>query len=330
MSKPKRPALGRGLGALIPEPRPAPPASLPPPSGSSSGTPRELPIEAIEPNRDQPRKRFADDRLRELAASIEAQGIIQPIVVTPLPDRGPDQPRYQILAGERRWRAAQLAGLHAVPVVIRDTPEAERLELALVENLQRADLDPIEEARAYESLIELHGYTQADLATRVGKERSTVSNAVRLLKLPERVQEMVIDGRLGMGHARALLGLERPAEMRELAQEIVRKGMSVRQTEAEVRKRSRPAKPEPEPDDERKRHEIIVRDLETRIPSSLGCPGPVTHRKIAQGPRDHRAALRRPRRAAALAPSPARGRLKARLTVGSVAQHTKPAAILPP
>jgi ParB family chromosome partitioning protein len=283
MSKPKRPALGRGLGALIPEPRPAAPAS-PPPSGTSSGTPRELPIEAIEPNRDQPRKRFADDRLRELAASIEAQGIIQPIVVTPLPDRGPDQARYQILAGERRWRAAQLAGLQAVPVVIRDTPEAERLELALVENLQRADLDPIEEARAYDTLIELHGYTQAELATRVGKERSTVSNAIRLLKLPDRVQEMVIDGQLGMGHARALLGLERPAQMRELAQEIVRKGLSVRQTEAEVRKRSRPVKPEPEPDDDRKRHEIIVRDLEARIRRHLGVQARLRTGKSPKGP----------------------------------------------
>lgn len=286
MSKPKRPALGRGLGALIPEPRaPAPVASEHVVAAApSTGTPRELPIEAIEPNRDQPRKRFADDRLRELAASIEAQGIIQPIVVTPLPDRGPDQPRYQILAGERRWRAAQLAGLQQVPVVIRDTPEAERLELALVENLQRADLDPIEEARAYEALIELHGYTQADLATRVGKERTTVTNALRLLKLPSRVQEMVIEGQLGMGHARALLGLERQSEMRELADQVVRKGLSVRQTEAEVRRRVQPPKPEPEPDDDRKRHEIIVRDLETRIRRHLGVQAKLRTGKSPKGP----------------------------------------------
>lgn len=286
MSKPKRPALGRGLGALIPEPRPAAPAPAEQVAAapSSSGTPRELPIEAIEPNREQPRKRFADDRLRELAASIEAQGIIQPIVVTPLADRGPDQPRYQILAGERRWRAAQLAGLQRVPVVIRDTPEAERLELALVENLQRADLDPIEEARAYEALLELHGYTQADLATRVGKERSTVSNALRLLKLPSKVQEMLIEGQLQMGHARALLGLERQAEMRELADLVVRKSLSVRQTEAEVRRRVQPAKPEPEPDDERKRHEIIVRDLETRIRRHLGVQARLKTGKSPKGP----------------------------------------------
>ena len=284
MSKPKRPALGRGLGALIPEPRVQAPVATEHVAAPPTGTPRELPIEAIEPNRDQPRKRFADDRLRELAASIEAQGIIQPIVVTPLPDRGPDQPRYQILAGERRWRAAQLAGLQQVPVVIRDTPEAERLELALVENLQRADLDPIEEARAYEALIELHGYTQADLATRVGKERSTVTNALRLLKLPSKVQEMVIEGQLGMGHARALLGLERQSEMRELADQVVRKGLSVRQTEAEVRRRLQPPKPEPEPDDDRKRHEIIVRDLETRIRRHLGVQAHLRTGKSPKGP----------------------------------------------
>jgi ParB family transcriptional regulator, chromosome partitioning protein len=286
MSRPKRPALGRGLGALIPEPKaaPAPAQPVQPSSTGAPGAPRELPIEAIEPNREQPRKRFDEERLRELAASIAAQGIIQPIVVTPLPDRGPDQPRYQILAGERRWRAAQMAGLQRVPVVVRDTPEAERLELALVENLQRADLDPIEEARAYEALIELHGYSQADLAGRVGKERSTVANALRLLKLPTKVQDMVIAGQLGMGHARALLGLEHQAQMRELALEVVHKGMSVRQIEAEVRRRNRPAKPEVEPDDDRKRHEIIVRDLETRIRRVLGVQARLRTGKSPKGP----------------------------------------------
>lgn len=270
MSRPKRPALGRGLGALIPPPPAAAPAAAPAPSDGPSGIPKQLAIEAIAPNRDQPRKRFDDERLRELAQSISAQGIIQPIVVVPLEGHGPGQPAYQILAGERRWRAAQLAGLHTVPVIIRDTPEAQRLEIALVENLQRADLDAIEEARAFEALIELHAYTQVELARRVGKERSSVANALRLLKLPTKVQDLIVDGQLGMGHARALLALESPAQMRELALEIVRKGMSVRQTEAEVRHRTRPAKPEPEPDDERKRHEIIVRDLEARIRRYLG------------------------------------------------------------
>lgn len=289
MSAIKRPALGRGLGALIPQPpAPAPsPSPSPPPSHaleSAPGVPKQLPIEAVEPNREQPRKRFDDERLRELADSITSQGIIQPIVVTSLPDAGPGQARYQIIAGERRWRAAQLAGLRSVPVIIRDTPEAERLELALVENLQRADLDPIEEARAYEALIELHGYTHADLARRVGKERSSVANTLRLLKLPPKVQEMVVGGTLSMGHARALLGLERPAQMHELALEIVRKGLSVRQVEAEVRKRSRPPKPEREVDDDRKRHEIIVRDLEGRLRRHLGVQARLRTGKSPKGP----------------------------------------------
>lgn len=281
MSRPKRPALGRGLGALIPEP---PAATLGPVRRDDAGRPKQVPIEALEANPEQPRKRFDEDRLRELAGSIEAQGIIQPIVVVPLASAGPQGARYQILAGERRWRAAQLAGQRTVPVVIRDTPQAERLELALVENLQRADLDPIEEARAYESLIDLHGYTQADLARRVGKDRSSVANIMRLLKLPTKVQELLIGGQLGMGHARALLGLERPAQMRELALEVVRKSMSVRQTEAEVRRRSRPDTPEPEPDDDQKRHQIIVRDLESRIRRHLGVQARLRTGKSPKGP----------------------------------------------
>ena len=283
MSRPKRPALGRGLGALIPAP-PPPADTRSAASGMSTGAPKELAIEAIEPNREQPRKRFAEPQLRELAASIEAQGIIQPIVVTPLSGRAAGEASYQILAGERRWRAAQLAGLRRVPVYIRDTPEAERLEIALVENLQRADLDPIEEARAYEGLIDLHGYTQADLALRVGKERSTIANAMRLLKLPSKVQDLVIGGQLGMGHARALLGLERPAQMRELAQEIVRKGLSVRQAEAEVRRRAKPPKAPKEPDEDRKRQEIIIRDLESRLRRRLGVQARLRTGKSSKGP----------------------------------------------
>lgn len=281
-SKPKkRAALGRGLGALIPEPKST--SSAPPRAAATAGPPRELAIEALEPNAEQPRKRFDEAKLRELADSIAAQGIIQPIVVTPLPGPGPK--RYQILAGERRWRAAQLAGLQRVPVAVRDTPERDRLELALVENLQRADLDPIEEARAYEALLAEHGYTQAELAKRVGKERSTVANAVRLLKLPDKVQDLLIAGSLGMGHARALLGLDQPAAMRELAAQIVRKGLSVRQTEAEVRRRSRPQpRPAPEPSDDDRRHAIIVGNLEDRLRRSLGVKAVLRTGKSPSGP----------------------------------------------
>ncbi len=258
---PKRSALGRGLDALIPDK----PREVASPS-TVAGTPsREVPIEALEPNPDQPRRHFDETRLAGLAASIRAQGIIQPIIVTPLPG---SPGRYQILAGERRWRAAQQAGLHDVPVVVRETEKDARLELALVENLQRADLNAIEEGQAYQGLMELRGYTHEELAERVGKDRSTISNAIRLLGLPDKVQHMVVDGQLSMGHARALLGLEDAAEMVDLAHHVVQRRLSVRATEAEVRRRLRP--PPDEPSDEARRQAIIVKDLEDRLRKALG------------------------------------------------------------
>lgn len=284
--KPKRPALGRGLGALIPEPpRPAapPPAPLPPGTPADrSGTPRELPIEAIEPNPEQPRKHFDPTRLQELADSIKTQGIIQPIVVTTIPDRGPDMPRHRILAGERRWRAAQLAGLHSVPVVVRDTPEAERLELALVENLQRQDLNPLEEAEAYQRLTTQHGYTQEQIAERVGKERATVANALRLLKLPPGVRQRMVAGELQMGHARALLGLEEAPAIERAAATVVKRQLSVRQTEELVRKerggkptqKTAPVAPQPSP---------AVRDLQARLERTLGTKVRIAQRDNKSG-----------------------------------------------
>lgn len=270
MSRPKRPALGRGLGALIPQApaKPAPseverPAATPTRDGEQH--PTTLPIEALIPNPEQPRKHFDETGISELAESIAAQGIIQPIVVTPSGGG-----TYQILAGERRWRAAQRAGLYDVPVVVRETPEEQRLELALVENLQRMDLDPLEEATAFQQIMDLRGYTHAELAERVGKDRSTISNALRLLKLPDRVQSLLRSGQLGMGHARALLSLPSAAEMTELAQDIVRRGLSVRAVEAEVRRRLR-GEPEPrEETPEQARHKIIVADLEDRLRRKLG------------------------------------------------------------
>lgn len=269
----KRPALGRGLGALIPPP-PAPPAAtssepLPPPV---PGIARQLPIEAIAPSPDQPRKRFDPELLDELAASIRTQGIIQPIVVTPIAAPTGDGARYLIVAGERRWRAAQLAGLHDVPVVVRDTDDQQRLELALVENLQRAELNPIEEARAFQELIAIRGYTQEQLAERVGKDRSTVANVMRLLRLPERTQEMVRDGRLSMGHARALLGLDRESEIAEVANEAVHGQWSVRAVERAVRARASPARlSAPAADNnDADRRKIIVTELEHRLQRRLG------------------------------------------------------------
>lgn len=270
---PKRPALGRGLGALLPS-APAVAPTIAPSSDATppvAGVPRELAIEALAPSRDQPRKRFDPELLDQLAASIRAQGIIQPIVVSPIARPSEDGARYIIIAGERRWRAAQIAGLHSVPVVVRDSDDQQRLELALVENLQRADLNPIEEARAFAELMAIRGYTQEALAERVGKDRSTVANAIRLLRLPEKVQEMLRDGRLSMGHARALLGLERESEIAELAHEAVRQEWSVRAVERAVRAKVAETRPMGRPnDDEKDRRRIIVGELELRLQRRLG------------------------------------------------------------
>jgi ParB family transcriptional regulator, chromosome partitioning protein len=192
---------------------------------------RRIAIEDIHPSPDQPRKSFDDERLAELAESIRAQGIIQPVVVRQRAGGG-----YELIAGERRWRAAQRAGLHEVPAVVREVAATRAFEMALVENLQREDLNPIEEAAGYQRLIEDFGYTQEALSERVGKDRSTVANALRLLRLPGSVRELVTAGRLSMGHARALLGLESTDEMERLARRIAAREMSVRRVEALVRR----------------------------------------------------------------------------------------------
>lgn len=275
----KRPALGRGLGALLPTQSKQPkgaakPAAAAAPSSSTDGgdAPRvgvqTLPIEQLEPNPDQPRKYFDPTKLEELSISIKNQGLLQPIVVTPHTKPGGAR-TYLIIAGERRWRASQKAGLHDIPVVIRAIAEEDRLELGLVENIQRADLNPIEEAQAYAELIKLREYTQEELATRVGKDRSTVANAIRLLRLPDRVQGMVQVGKLSMGHARALLGLEQEDAMNTMATEITRGSLSVRATEAAVRKHNSEHSAQP-PSDEESRRKIIVGELEARLRRRLG------------------------------------------------------------
>lgn len=188
------------------------------------------PIEKIRPNRNQPRKHFAPEKIEELAASIREQGIIQPLVVTRKDDH------YEIIAGERRWRAAQKAGLHEIPVVIREaTPEAV-MELALIENIQRQDLNAIEEAQAYRSLVECFNISQEDVAKRVGKNRTTVTNSLRLLKLPEDIQRDIVEERLSMGHARALLSLDSCELIERARHEILHRQLSVRATEDLVKK----------------------------------------------------------------------------------------------
>ncbi len=219
MAKQKRPALGKGIGALLS-------------SAAQEGGKKyfSCPIEDLKPHHRQPRKTFADGKMAELIASIKEKGIIQPLVVRRQGDH------YQIIAGERRWRAAQKAGLESVPVVIQDVSEDWALEIALIENIQREDLNPLEEAGAYHHLMESFDLLQEEVAKRVGKDRSTVANALRLLRLPEKVKNDLIERRLSMGHARALLALENEEDIREASDEIIRKKLSVRETEKLVKK----------------------------------------------------------------------------------------------
>jgi ParB family chromosome partitioning protein len=213
-----RKRLGRGLAALIGEiDNPEPVRTLP-------AADRGLPIEAIAPNPHNPRRSFGEGELTELSQSIREHGIVQPVVVRP----GSVAGRYEIIAGERRWRAAQLAGLTEVPAIIRDVSDRVALELAIVENVQRSDLNPVEEAAGYQQLIDEHGYTQADLGSVIGKSRSHVANTLRLLRLPEGVRQMLVEGTLSAGHARALVTAADPAA---LARRIVEQGLSVRQAE---------------------------------------------------------------------------------------------------
>jgi ParB family chromosome partitioning protein len=215
----KRKALGRGLSALIPEPE-----------GDAQSEPGATlaPVDRLDPNPFQPRSAIEPERLAELQASIRASGIIQPILVR---RRGE---RYQIIAGERRWRAAQALGLASVPVTLRDVPDEQLLELALVENVQREDLTPLEEAQAFQRMQSELGLTQEEIARRVGRDRTTIANTLRLLRLPHELRELVGRGALDAGHARALLALEAAEDQLALGREAARKGLSVREVERRV------------------------------------------------------------------------------------------------
>ena len=215
----KRPALGRGLGALIPGGSPA----------ERKGV-MNLGIEEIRPDKHQPRRHFDETHLEELAESIRSKGILLPLIVRRAHDG------YVLVAGERRWRAAQKAGLREVPVMVREVTEKEAFELALIENIQREDLNPLEEAEAYRRLIEEHGLTQEELAGRVGKDRSTVANALRLLRLPDPIKQAIVAGQLSMGHARALLAIADEADLRRAAEKVIAEGLSVRAAEALVQR----------------------------------------------------------------------------------------------
>jgi ParB family transcriptional regulator, chromosome partitioning protein len=239
----KRKALGRGLAALIPD------------ANKGSADYFLCPIERIHLPKNQPRHHFDDDRLMELSDSIKQQGVLQPLVVRP---GSGDQ--FILVAGERRWRAAQKAGIHDVPVVIRSITEREAFEVALVENIQREDLNALEEAEAYRQLLEDHGYTQEQLAARVGRDRSTVANSLRLLKLPPQAQQALVNGRLSPGHARALLALEKAGQINSALKQIVDKQLSVRQVETLVKRlrQGPPAKTAPVSSPN-------IKDLEVRL-----------------------------------------------------------------
>ncbi|MDI6823349.1 MAG: ParB/RepB/Spo0J family partition protein [Bacillota bacterium] len=214
MSTSARRGLGKGLGALLPQ----------------EGLVQDIALEQVRPAPGQPRQRVDEEGLAELAQSVRAHGVLQPVLVRPVAGG------YELVAGERRWRAAQLAGLKTIPAVVKEVDEAERLELALVENLQREDLNPMEEAAGFRQLLEKFGYTQEQLAARVGKSRSYVANTLRLLALAEEVQEMVRAGRLSAGHARALLALPDRSAQVAVAQVLVQRGASVREAEEMVRR----------------------------------------------------------------------------------------------
>jgi ParB family transcriptional regulator, chromosome partitioning protein len=251
----KRPALGKGLSALIPdvtEPRLGP---------------LEVDIDRIVPNSFQPRRQMDDGRLDDLARSIKSNGVIQPIVVRRVGDR------FHIIAGERRWRAAQKAGLHRVPVVVREIvagQERSLLEMALIENIQRENLNPIDEAQAYRRLTEEFQLTQDDIAGAVGKDRATVANFLRLLKLPEDVRADVATGNLSMGHARALLALPKEGDQRRLARDVIARSLSVRETESLVRKAVETEGQKPTEEPAKPPVDVHTRAAEDRLKLLLG------------------------------------------------------------
>ena len=256
----KRRALGKGLGALIRET----------PSAHAPSAERRVPIAEIRPNPRQPRRYFDEERIAELAESIRHQGILQPLVVRKVEDG------YELIIGERRFRAAQRASLERVPVIVKDVSNAESLEMALVENIQREELTPIEEALAYRQLMEEFHLTQEEVASRVGKSRPVVTNLLRILNLPDAIKEEVDRGTITVGHARALLVLDTPEQQQEMARTIMRQGLSVRETETLVSRKPQvtvdfvtPAIPEPE-SQPRTEMRVHVSALEEELMRSLG------------------------------------------------------------
>jgi len=267
----KRPALGKGLSALIPD------------ASDALSTPRaslDVDIDLLEPNHYQPRGQMDDEKLEDLARSIRANGVIQPIIVRKLANTGTSRDRYQIIAGERRWRAAQRAQLTKVPIVVKDVASGDKkrmLEMALIENIQREDLNPMEAAAGYQRLVDEFHLKQDDIAVQVGKDRATVANYLRLLKLPDEVRANVASGALSMGHARAIVALPSDADQRRLARDVVARGLSVRETEALVKGELGRQQSDAEKKPAAKK-DVHVRAAEEQLRLSLGTPVEIKRR----------------------------------------------------
>ncbi len=265
--------LGRGLDHLLPED----------PEEQAAGDLRRLPVDSLQPNPEQPRERFDPDRLEELEQSIRAQGVLEPVLVRPRPDGG-----FELVAGERRWRAARAAELREIPAVVRDLDDQQALALALVENLQREDLSPIEEARGYERLLDQHDWTQQQLAESLGRSRSSIANRLRLLSLPSDIQDFVRTGDFSAGHARSLISLDDPAGQIELAETAIREDWSVRRLEQAVRETGPEGTPDrsdqtEEDESGTDRPDPHFEELQARLEEAVGTEVEIVSRDRKQG-----------------------------------------------
>ncbi|MEQ9561708.1 MAG: ParB/RepB/Spo0J family partition protein [Woeseiaceae bacterium] len=276
MTKKKR--LGRGLEALLSKPAAETPAA---PAGNVDGSLKNIPVELLQRGQYQPRVDMRQDTLEELASSIRSQGVVQPIVARPLPGKTGAAQRYEIIAGERRWRAAQLAGLAEIPAVIRDVPDESAIAMALIENIQRENLNPLEEAKALDRLIREFHLTHQEAADAVGRSRATVSNLLRLLELSDKVKPMLESRQIEMGHARALLSITNSMQQFDAARQVVKKGLSVRETEQLVRRvmtGQQSAKKTAAANDN-----ADIRRLETDLSEKLGAKVRIDHSKKGIG-----------------------------------------------
>ena len=271
----KKMGLGKGLDSMIPPKATANAASLKNDDNTTKTGETILKINEVEPNKDQPRKNFKEDSLKELSDSIKKHGIVQPLIVSKQKDY------YEIIAGERRWRAAKIAGLKEVPVIIKDYSPQEIMEVALIENIQREDLNPVEEARAYQRLIQEYDLKQEEVAEKVSKSRTAVTNSLRLLKLDDRILNMLSDDIISSGHARALLGISDPEKQYEIAVRITEEGLSVREIERLVKNINNPVQKTAEKKE--LKNDFVYRDLEEQLKQKIGTKVRINRKNEKQG-----------------------------------------------